>query len=73
LNNIRWGIYDYLEPEFSRSYTKADAAALWYEFDYPDAFASGLARAMYWGLMNWVRATPYMPRFEVTEYLKMQY
>ncbi|WP_298725737.1 hypothetical protein [uncultured Ferrovibrio sp.] len=72
LNNIRWGIYDYLSPEFSRSYRKTDAP-LGYRFDYPDGCTSELARSMYWDLMNWARSTPYMPRFEVTKYLKMRY
>lgn len=73
LNNIRWGIHDYLTPEFSRSHRKSDATSFGYMFDYPDGCTSDLARQMYWELMNWVRSTPYMPRFEVTKYLKMRY
>ena len=73
LNNIRWGIYDYLAPEFSRSYRKPDVKSVAYEFDHPDGCNSDLARSMYWDLMNWARSAPYMPRFEVTKYLKMRY
>ncbi|WP_051953593.1 hypothetical protein [Methylocapsa aurea] len=73
LNNIRWGIYDYLTPEFVRSYRKTEATSLSYSFDYPNNCTSYLARAMYWELMNWSRSTPYMPRFEVMKYLKMLY
>lgn len=73
LNNIRLGIFEYLTPEFSRSYKKPDASSIAYEFDIPDGCNSDLARSMYWELMNWARSAPYMPRFEVTEYLKMRY
>ena len=73
LNNIRLGIYEYLTPKFSRSYRKPDASSIAYEFDIPDGCNSDLARSMYWELMNWARSAPYMPRFEVTEYLKMRY
>lgn len=73
LNNIRLGIHDYLTPEFSRSYRKPDATSVGYKFNYPNGCTSRLARAMYWDLMNWVRSTPYMPRFEVTKYHKMRY
>ena len=73
LNNIRLGIYDYLKSEFSRSYKKPDPTALEYRFDYPSDCTSDLAQAMYWELMNWVRATPCMSRFEVTKYHKKRY
>jgi hypothetical protein len=73
LNNIRWGIHDYLEPEYSRSYMKLDPASQRDEDVYPSGCNSDISRTMYWQLMNWVRSTPYMPRFEVTKYLKMRY
>lgn len=63
LNNIRRGIYDYLKP---------DPEAFRYKFNCPDD-CNDLTKSMYWDLMNWVRSSPYMPRFEVTKYLKMRY
>jgi hypothetical protein len=73
LNNIRWGLYDYLRPEFIRSFTRDDPDQIPYRFQYPSGVERLLARAMYWDLMNEVRREPYIPRFEVTKYLKMRY
>jgi hypothetical protein len=73
LNNIRWGIYDYLRPEFESSFTRDDPNSIAYRYIYPTACQSSLAQAMYSDLMNVVRREPYMPRFEVTRYLKMRY
>ena len=73
LNNIRWGIYDYLRPEFARSYTRDDPASIAYRFKYPPDCNRPVAQSMYWDLMNAVRSAPYIPRFEVTRYLKMRY
>lgn len=73
LNNIRWGIYDYLRPEFARSFTKDDPTSIAYRFLYPPDCSRPVARTMYWDLMNAVRSTPYFPKFEVTRYLKMRY
>jgi hypothetical protein len=73
LNNIRWGIYDYLRPEFLRSFTKDDPGSLAYRFDFPADCAHLVARTIYWDLMNAVRSEPYMPRFTVTRYLKMRF
>ena len=76
LNNIRWGIYEYLRPEFVRShttYTKDDPALIAYRFKYPPDCTRTVAQSMYWDLMNAVRSEPWIPRFEVTRYLKMRY
>jgi len=44
-----------------------------YRFHVPSAITHPLAKEMYWELMNVVRAPPYMPKFEVSQYLKMRY
>ncbi len=72
LNNIRWGIFEYLLPEFERSYPRDDPASTKYRFKYPPDCNKPIAQAMYWDLMNAVRSKPYMPKFEVTRYLKMR-
>ena len=44
-----------------------------YRFHVPLAITQPLAKEMYWELMNMVRGRPYMPRFEVSQYVKMRY
>lgn len=73
LNNIRWGIYDYLTPEFARSYKKPDAESRSHNYDVPDECNSDLGRWMNWELMGWTSSEPFMPKFEVTESLKKRY
>lgn len=73
LNNIRWGIYEYLRAEFQRSFTREPDHEFKYHFKYPEQCSHPFAKEVYWNLMNDVRGTPYMPKFEVTRYLKMRY
>jgi hypothetical protein len=76
LNNIRWAIFDYLRPEFARSWhltedATPDFAA--YAFHIPAGCTEPVARAMYWDLMNRVRAKPYVHRFVVSDSFKNLY
>jgi hypothetical protein len=73
LNNIRWGMFDYLTPEFGRSYEIVDPESSMYRFNYPEGCHDPLARAMYWDLMNQVRTKPWFPRFTTTPLLKQRY
>jgi hypothetical protein len=75
LNNIRWGIFEYLMPEYARAYrvTGYVTEAEMYEFDVPSEITAPIARAMYWGLMNMVRFKPLFPKFTVTPSLKSQF
>lgn len=73
LNNLRWGIYEYLRPEFQRSFMRDEPQSIEYQFQYPEGCNQEPARTLYWDLMNAVRRPPYMPRFTVTRYLKMRY
>ncbi len=75
LNNIRWGIFDYLRPEFRRSYrpTRHPLGVQMYTYDVPQKITDTLIRSMYWDLMNNVRAEPYFPRFTVSPYLVQRY
>ena len=68
LNNIRWAIFEYLRPEFARSYHHNEGSEdlPWYEYDYPTGCNEPLARAMYWDLMNRVRREPRLHRFVVS-------
>ena len=76
LNNIRWSIYDYLQPEFRRSWhltNKATPDFPIYSYRVPPAITEPVARAMYWDVMNRSRSKPYVHRFVVTESLKGRY
>lgn len=75
LNNIRWGFYDYLRPEYARAYhvKSYDAGLPRYAFYIPEDIKAPIATTMYWDLMNMVRSKPYFPRFTVTDSLKGQF
>ncbi len=73
LNNIRWGIYDYLQPEFRHSYVREGGEPPMYHYTYPEGVCSALARECYWELMNEVRHPPYVRRFQVNKILKLRY
>jgi hypothetical protein len=73
LNNIRWAIYDYLQPEFRRSWhLRQDATQDFpvYSYRVPTAITEQVARAMYWTLMNRVRAKPWVHRFVISDSYK---
>ena len=73
LNNIRWGIYEYLQPEFHGSIVWEAGDTRMYGFTYPPDVTSKLAKECYWELMNEVRSPPYVRRFRVTKWLKLRY
>ena len=73
LNNIRWGIYTYLQPEYSRSIVMKDGDPPSYDYTYPDGVVTAFGKDCYWCLMNEVRTAPYVRRFKVTEWLKKRY
>ena len=74
LNNIRWGIHEYLQPEFQQSivYEGTEHPRM-YHYTYPEKINNAFAKNCYWDLMNEVRSRPYMRKFQVTRYLKMRY
>ncbi len=73
LNEIQWGVYDYLLPEYKRSYVYDGGAARQYHFCYPDDMRSDLAKSLYWDLMDWIHLKPIIERFTVTKHLRMRY
>jgi len=73
LNNIRWGIYCYLQPEFKKSIVWKSSNPPKYRYTYPKDVTSDFAKACYWELMNDVRSEPYIRKFEVTKWLKLRY
>jgi len=76
LNNIRWAIFEYLRPEFARSWRPVETATSRvhsYTYDMPQGCTEPVARAMYWDLMNRVRGNPWMHRFVVSDSFKQRY
>ena len=73
LNNIRWGIYEYLQPEFQRSIAWHRDNPRRYRFTYSAAITHKFAKQCYRDLMNEVCTEPYVRRFEVTKWLKLRY
>jgi hypothetical protein len=73
LNNIRWGIYQYLQPEFSKSMTHEGCAPPRYRYTYPNGVKTKFAKLCYWGLMNTIRGTPSMKRFTTYRVLTRRY
>ena len=74
LNNIRWDIYEYLQPEFQQSIVfENDEHPRRYHYTYPHEVNNSFAKSCYWDLMNEVRSKPYMNKFQATRYLKMRY
>lgn len=72
LNDIRWGIFDYLGPEFARSFERVEPEPM-YRYSVPPECVHPLAREMYWDLMNRCRSRVYFPRFTVTPSLRLRY
>lgn len=76
LNNIRWAIFQYLRPEFQRSWHLTEEATPnfpIYSYRVPADINEPLARAMYWEVMNRVRTQPYIQPFVVCNALKQRY
>ena len=73
LNNIRWGIYEYLQPEYHRSIVWISRDPPNYRYTYPSDVQSSFAQACYWNLMNLARRKPYLRKFTVTKWLKLRY
>lgn len=74
LNNLRWGIYEYLHHEYQQSIIYEDTDKIpKYHCTYPEKINNDFAKNCYWDLMNEVCSKPYMKKFQVTRYLKMRY
>ena len=73
LNNILWGIHEYLQPEYQRSLVTEGGNPPKYRYTYPTNVVNEFARTCYWDLLNEVRRRPYVKRFSVTKWLKIRY
>jgi hypothetical protein len=73
LNDVRWGIHEYLLPEFKCSYTQEGCTPPLYKYTYPAGITNEFARQRYWDLMNDIRRKPFLPKFEVADSLRSLY
>jgi hypothetical protein len=76
LNDIRWSIYGYLQPEFRRSWHLTDKSTREfqiYSYRVPSDITEPVARAMYWDVMNRSRSEPYFQRFVVADSFKKRF
>lgn len=62
LNELSWGIQNYLKPEYSRSFTPSIDGSPLYEFQYPKELDNHYAKICYWNLMNQVQSGPFLNR-----------
>jgi hypothetical protein len=70
INNVRWGMQDYLNPVFQRAYTLGIDQS--YSYGYPAPIVHDTPRAWFWRLMNHVRTGPYIGRFMGAPYMKRE-
>ncbi len=70
LNNIRWGIHEYLKPTFERCYKRI--RGLQYKYEIPPEIESEFAKSCFWELMNAIKSGPIVKKFTVTKYLKLR-
>ena len=73
LNNIRWGIHEYLLPQYNFSIKHDPGDPTWYGYNIPDEINSKLGKTCYWDLMNEIRSGPPVNRFVGTRWLKLRY
>jgi len=66
LNNINWGIYNYLLPEYKKfKESNSNESCI--------SIENKFVRRCYMRLMNFVERGPYLKKFESTKYLKKRY
>ncbi len=75
LNNIRWGLFYYLQSEHKKSithYYNKQLGLQAHKFKYPKEIKNKFAKECYFNLMDCCHKEPSL-YFEVTKYLKMRY
>ncbi|WP_238540713.1 hypothetical protein [Pseudomonas sp. GM48] len=73
LNGVWWGIQNYLQPEYHRSFTPPEDGLLIYGFKCPSEIVHPYAKACYSELMNQVQQGPIFKPFIVTKHHKGKY
>lgn len=70
MNNVRWGVQEYLQDTFRKAYRLGPD--LMYSYNYPDSIIHETPRAWFWRLMNHVRTGPYIGRFVGSRHMKKE-
>lgn len=70
VNNVRWGMHEYLAPAFRAAYRRVPGHDIMYEYVYPADVVDPVAREWFWRLMNHARSEPYVHRFRAAHYMK---
>ncbi len=70
LNNVRWGLQEYLFPTFKIAYTRDPEDEIRYSYAYPPGFTADIPRQWFWRLMNNIRSGPPLKQFIGAHYLK---
>ena len=73
LNNVRWGIHDYLHLEYVDAKRQDRTDPIRYSYRFPEDLVDDFARSCYWDLMNSVRRGPYLERFIANSLFKQRY
>ncbi|MGE3979467.1 MAG: hypothetical protein AB7F94_18070 [Nitrospira sp.] len=71
LNNIRWGMWEYLRPTFMKSFQQL--GELEYTYRMPQGLDHDFARGCFWDAMNDVRRKPFVERFHANDILRLRY
>jgi hypothetical protein len=72
LNNVRWGLYQYLLPTFTKSFSKTAEQPPIYTYEYPDSISHEIPRQWFWRLMNHCLGKPYVRPFTAAAYMKKE-
>ncbi len=76
LNNIRWGIYEYLLPIYHKScvfLSSCERGFKSYKYIYPTEVNNNFAQECFCNLMNKIKNKPYVSKFSAPDYLKKRY
>lgn len=73
LNNIRIGIYNYLNPVLIKQIEYDDEISGKYKYNYPEEVNSDFGKTYFWDLMNCVRSKFCIKDFKVIRSLKLRY
>lgn len=73
LNDLRWGVHNYLKPEYLRSYRKDPVDEIRYSYDVPAGIVHNIAQTCYRDLMNSAHHGPSVKPFKASRYLKSRY
>lgn len=73
LNEVLWGMHQYLLPTFRACYAPAPEIDEYaYKYVYPAEIVAPVSRSWFWRLMNHVRSEPYLKRFRASKYMKLE-